>query len=303
MSNPLYIDFAWTKPAPAAVKAAGYAGVIGYCSPDLSKNLTQAEAAAYQAQGLDVLLVWESTGTDPANGAGAGAADAAAAEAQTSWYPTDHAHPIFYATDFGPTTAQMSAVLAYYEGVAGAPRAHGFGPYGDELVVNTVSAARIGAVAFWQTVAWSGGQISSIANLYQRVSPTLPPIPGGGYDEDVLLIPIVGPAPPGPPIKEGDMPVSATLVWNTQRHSFQVSKGALWHKWAIGTPSPANESLATVTGETTLSFPDQTPQVAVITNPSTNKPELTVSVEDSTAKEWVFAQEAGAGTWQAWGLV
>jgi hypothetical protein len=195
MTQPCYVDFAWTKPAPAAVKASGYVGVIGYVSHDPAKNLTETQAQGYYAQGLDVLLVWESTGTDPANGAPAGAADAAAAEAQATWYPTDPAHPIFYATDFGPTQAQMSAVLAYYEGVAGAHRAHGFGPYGDDAVVETVHSARIGAGAFWQTVAWSAGVISPIANLFQRVTPTKPPIPGGGYDEDVLLIPITGAKP------------------------------------------------------------------------------------------------------------
>jgi hypothetical protein len=201
----LYVDFSYTKPTPAAVKASGYQGVIGYLSPEESKNLTLAEYNAYRAEGLDVLLVWEYTGTDSLQGAAAGASDVAQAEAQAAslGYPADSDHPIFYATDFGPTTTQMSAVLAYYEGVAGAKRAHGFGPYGNATVVNTMHSANIGADAFWQTVAWSGGVVSPIANLYQRLTPTLPAIPGGGYDEDALLIPFPSPNPapasPGAP--------------------------------------------------------------------------------------------------------
>jgi hypothetical protein len=54
------IDFAYTHPNPAAVRAAGYQFVLGYVSNSPGKNLTAALASAYRAAGLGVGLVWET---------------------------------------------------------------------------------------------------------------------------------------------------------------------------------------------------------------------------------------------------
>jgi hypothetical protein len=60
----------------------------------------------------------------------------------------------------------------------------------------------VGIQYMWQTAMGSSGLVSTMAHLYQRVSPTRPPI--AGIDEDVVLHPFPlwgpnGPLPPVPP--------------------------------------------------------------------------------------------------------
>lgn len=227
----LYVDFSTSRPAPAAIKAAGYRGVIRYASRGgNAKNLTLPEYEDYQAEDLDVLIVWETTGTDALQGAPAGTADAEGAETLTDalGYPTDPQHPILYAIDFGATAQQVVPVEAYFTAIRAYARNHGWGPYGSLSVCAAVAAVVPGAAGYWQTVAWSGGKVWALANLYQRLSPTLPQIAGtspGSYDEDVLLLPFAGAPPlPVPPPTEypGDdlikTPVTVTIKngdgWN-----------------------------------------------------------------------------------------
>lgn len=221
----LYIDFSDARPSPAAIVAAGYSGVIRYGSRTPAKNLTIPERLSYEAVGLDVLGVWETTGTDALQGASAGTADADAAEAFFSGVgiPADADHPILYAIDFGATPAQDVPVDEYFAAISAFDRMHGWGPYGSLGVCASVKAAVAGAAGYWQTVAWSNGQVWGNANLYQRVTPTRPQIAGtspGSYDEDILLIPFSSsPAPiPGPTTGDMDMSLAA----------FDPTSGGFW---------------------------------------------------------------------------
>lgn len=217
-----YADFAYARPSPASIKAGGYRGVIRYLSPDPEKNLTLPEYEGYKSVGLDTLLVYESTGTDSLQGAPAGARDVASAESQavSLGYPTDPAHPLFYANDFGPTPAQLPTIEQYYAAIAEGRRTHLWGPYGAETLLYAIRALPISPLAWWQTEAWSGTSVAPFANLYQRVTPSLS-IPGlarGQWDEDVLLVPFSStPIPTLPPptvYPEDDMvktPVSVLI--------------------------------------------------------------------------------------------
>lgn len=185
MTN-LVIDVAWTKPDPKAVVAAGYSGVIGYLSRDTTgKNLTREQIAAYHAAGLSVALVWETTAQAAAGGEAQAVKDArdANAEADALGWPGDR--PIFYATDFD---AQPPQVLTYYLTLTSEP-GRPVGCYGGIRVVDAMLGGGH-AVYGWQTVAWSGGLVSAIADLYQREAHTRPSIAGvstGSYDEDIAL--------------------------------------------------------------------------------------------------------------------
>jgi hypothetical protein len=228
--TPLYADFSDARPSPASIKAAGYTGVIRYGSRTPAKNLTRAERQSYIDAGLDVLGVWETTGTDALSGAPAGSADAVAAEVffATCGYPTDAAHPILYAIDFGATAQQDVPVEEYFEAIEGtSSRSHGWGPYGSLSVCAAVAAAVPGAAGYWQTAAWSSGKVWAGANLYQRVTPTLI-IPGASYDENVLLIPFTGPAPfpPGPIVTTGETDMNLA--------AFDPTSGGFWATDANG---------------------------------------------------------------------
>lgn len=188
MSDTLLIDCAWTKPAPAAVKAAGYVGVLGYISRDPSKDLTAAQARAYRDAGLAVGFVFETTGGRATAGKSAGASDRlyAEQEAHRRGYPTNC--PVFYAVDgdYPP-----SKVLPYFAGIA-ASHAYPIGVYGAARVIDAVLKAGTATVG-WQTEAWSGTTISGGAHLYQRTGHTGAPIvgvKGSAYDENVALRPV-----------------------------------------------------------------------------------------------------------------
>jgi hypothetical protein len=200
MTETLAIDYAWQHPNPAAIKAAGYVGVVRYLSHDPSKDITAAEVKALHAAGLSIRLVYETTANRAGAGRLAGIADRREAEKRAAALGYPRHCPIFYAVDFD---ADPAKVLPYFKGVH---RRHGFyvGVYGSRRVVEAVHAAGL-ANYLWQTEAWSGTAISSHAQLYQRVKPTHT-IKGakGGWDENVVLHPFPAWTPQivTPPVKK-----------------------------------------------------------------------------------------------------
>jgi hypothetical protein len=194
----LGIDYAWKHPDPASIKRDGYDFVLRYLSTDASKNLSATEAAALHKAGLGVGLVWETTSTRATAGYSAGHADRMTAERQAAAlrYPANAV--LFWAVD---EQVDPSKVIGYAKGWNDGGPKRPTGPYGDKAVIEAVHNAGLSSVE-WQTSAWSGGQISGQADLYQRVKTTRPTINGGGYDEDVLMhaVPLWNPpAPPAPP--------------------------------------------------------------------------------------------------------
>lgn len=193
------VDFAWTKPSPQAVKAAGFTFVVGYSSGDPSKDLTKSLLAGYRAAGLRVGLVRETTANRVLDGAAAGDADGKAAEAQANaiGYPTTA--PIFFAVDFDAQPAQYAAIAAYAAAFNKATR-RPVGIYGSyDVIEHFVTPGHQPIQYGWQTAAWSHGLLSAKAHLYQRnkFSGHYKPIagvPSNSYDEDVLChdLPLAG---------------------------------------------------------------------------------------------------------------
>ena len=205
----LILDYSFARPNPAAMKAAGYSGVMRYLSYDSTKNLSKTEAIGLHAAGLDIGLVWETTATRAGEGSIAGAVDAIAAEAQATalGYPADAV--IFYGVDYD---AAPQAVAPYFAGVKSKAR-RPVGVYGSKRVVEGVAAPYK-----WQACAWSAGLVSTQAHLYQRLYATVAH-PVSGTDENVVLrafpmwratdvIPAVFVTPT--PTPEVDMPITQT---------------------------------------------------------------------------------------------
>lgn len=156
------IDFAWGRPHPAALRAAGVTFVCRYLSPDPSKNLTRAEALAYAKAGIDVLVIWESTAGRALEGKLAGEADARAALSALRALGLG-THPIYFAID---TDARGVAVSGYFEGACHVLGRAGVGAYGG---INPVSYLfDVGLIGYgWQTYAWSNGLWDHRAQLQQ----------------------------------------------------------------------------------------------------------------------------------------
>jgi hypothetical protein len=156
----LLIDEDWSKADPAGLKAAGYAGAIGYVSEDTTgKNITRAQVDALHAAGLDVGLVYEYATSAPTQGAARGLRDAAIAVQGTLDLGAAPGTCIYAAVDFNPTLTQLPAVLAYLEAFQGVCANAGYrsGAYGGYPTIQYVAQHGYTGL-LWQTYAWSAGQ-------------------------------------------------------------------------------------------------------------------------------------------------
>lgn len=187
MAQVLGVDYSFAHPSPVGIKAAGYGFVVRYLYPTAPKGLVAAERDALWAAGLGIRLVYEVGAQDALGGAAQGAADGQAANQLADALGVPANFPIFYATDFDIPPTDFPTNAAYLEaaGKAGRPA----GVYGKNALVEAMISQGVCAYA-WQSEAWSGSVVSGHANLYQRVGTTLPAIPGGGYDENVELLPM-----------------------------------------------------------------------------------------------------------------
>ena len=93
------VDFSFSRPAPAAIKAAGCAGVLRYICAELAKRITVAEHLTYRAAGIPVALVYEDGAGDFAGGANAGAAKAVIAAPQLVALAWPKDRPVYAAID------------------------------------------------------------------------------------------------------------------------------------------------------------------------------------------------------------
>ena len=152
------IDFSFGSGITARqVKDAGFQFVVRYLSGGGAKDISANELMNYEQAGIQVLFVWETTGTDMTSQA-KGESDAGAAEyelgqiaAATVRQDLDLA-PIFFAAD----EVHEPDEPGYLRGVSkviGKARCGIYGGYG-----SVRQAFDLGLVSYgWQTYAWSTG--------------------------------------------------------------------------------------------------------------------------------------------------
>lgn len=181
MTQILVIDESWAREPAAAVKAAGYVGVIGYVSHDATKALHGKDVRDYHSEGLGVAFVFEDYARRAQAGAPAGQSDGQYANQYLDKLGAPADLPIYYAVDFQPTTGQIIQVVEYVS-AAGAEGRPSRG-YGNAAVCEALAAHA--GMESWQTAAWSGSTVSTHAVLYQRTEHTTHL--AGAFDEDVVL--------------------------------------------------------------------------------------------------------------------
>lgn len=166
------VDASTNRPTPAAVKAAGHAGIIGYVSDYPVKNITKPECDAFIAAGLSVSLVWENGSQDAYGGFDAGVEAGKKAVAQAQELGCPKGVVLFAAAD--SNTANAANVGPYFQGWAQAVKAAGYldGAYGD------AAASHLCAYS-WKVETWGTGD----ANLIQMVNAPVGPMPGTDVDE------------------------------------------------------------------------------------------------------------------------
>ncbi|WP_433563288.1 DUF1906 domain-containing protein [Nocardia sp. CA-151230] len=164
------LDYAAGRPAPSAIRAAGYDFVIRYLSdggPTLpGKLLTPAEADGLRAQGISIVSNWETTAARMLDGYGAGVTDARAALAQVLRCGGRADRPIYFSADFDATPQQQVPIDAYLDGAASVIGRANVGIYGGYWPVSRALDDGTATWA-WQTVAWSGGNIDPRIAIYQ----------------------------------------------------------------------------------------------------------------------------------------
>jgi hypothetical protein len=162
-----WADYSAGRPGGAALRAAGFSGVIRYVgTPGRTKNITAAEYADLVANGLDVLLVFENTTTDVLGGNAAGVNNARAALANARACGIPDSVGIAACADMHLTARQIPAGLAYVDGFRAVLGAR-TGAYGFVEFVDAVHAAG-SASWLWQCGARPVGAALSYVNFWQR---------------------------------------------------------------------------------------------------------------------------------------
>lgn len=160
-------DYAWARPTPARLKAAGYSFVVRYLSYDnTGKNLTANEAQTLRQAGIDVVSNWEWTENDALGGYWGGVEYAKAADRQAAAAGMPAGRPIYFSVDFDASASQQGIISAYFDGVASVIGKARTGAYGSYSVIKRLFDA--GKITWgWQTYAWSGGNWDPRAQLRQ----------------------------------------------------------------------------------------------------------------------------------------
>lgn len=178
---PQAVDYSFSRPNPADLAASGYVGALRYLCPLPNvKAITGDEIASLHANGLAIGFVWESGASRAGQGVAAGRVDAITANLQADDLGVPDTTTLYFAVDYD---ANPNVITAYFQGVQAASK-RPVGGYGSYRVVEHLLDNSLVAYA-WQTVAWSHGQRSQRAHLFQRADAAANPPPGTDVN-DVL---------------------------------------------------------------------------------------------------------------------
>jgi len=197
------VDYAYGNGITVAqLKANGVTFVCRYLSGGSSKDISVAEIKNLLKGGIDVVLVWETSGTRALAGRLGGILDGRRALAELTALGVP-GMPVYFAVDWDAGSFQQVLINSYLKGAATVLGPEKVGLYAG---IGPISRAFDSAVIRygWQTYAWSAGRLDGRAQLYQysnahRMGPTT-------VDYDKALATdfgqfgaVVVPPPPPPP--------------------------------------------------------------------------------------------------------
>lgn len=212
MALPEGIDTSSNRPAYPQVAFLGKSFVARYIGPGSGKLMTSAEFNAIRAAGLAVVFLAEGFEQDALLGYDKGVehANQAAYDIRTKLWPRDR--PVYFAVDFDMQVDQRPAVRAYLSGCTAVLGLDRVGVYGGIRTTEWAWANRY-ASWFFQTYAWSAGEIGAHTDLYQYRNNV--PFAGGvvdlcrgmstDYGQTPHALETIGAAPatPPPPVTSG----------------------------------------------------------------------------------------------------
>lgn len=188
------IDYSFQRPAPAAIKAAGIAGVIRYVTGK-DKALSATEAQSLRANGLWIGLVHEGAAGDALLGRQKGVEDTLADTHALDLILCPRSAVVFYACD---TFATVDQVRPYFQGVHSiAARPVGwYGGLGVGLQLH--AEGLVDYVWAANATSWSGfatfPELEAAAHAHriamlQHLDHPFPSIPASAYDYDEVITP------------------------------------------------------------------------------------------------------------------
>jgi hypothetical protein len=185
--KPDAVDYSYSHPSISGLVAAGIRLACRYLSHNSDKNLTASEAQALHAAGIGVLLNWEQGADSALDGNTRGVTDGRDAANLAASLGAPHGRTIYFSVDWSATTGQYPAIDAYFRGVkTGLAGRYEVGVYGHAFLIEHLHSKGL-ATGFWQTYAWSGGRLSSVADLYQYSNGQH--LAGGTVDYDKIYHP------------------------------------------------------------------------------------------------------------------
>lgn len=162
------IDYAWGRPGGKEIADKDYEFVCRYLSLNPSKNITQKEILDLHANGLSIVLIWETTEGRPLGGFSAGHADSERARDMADRLGFPCTKPIYFACDKDFKESEQPLINKYFEGVSSNLR-NGIkltGAYGGYWVIKRLFDANLITYG-WQTSAWSGGHWDKRVHIRQ----------------------------------------------------------------------------------------------------------------------------------------
>ena len=164
------VDYSWARPGAAAIRAAGFNGVMRYVpypgDLPIPKGIYPAELEELRADGLSVGLVFESSANRALDGRDAGIADANATLWSRTYLKWPEGLPTYFAVDFDLQASQYNAVAEYFRGVNSVFGAERTGVYGGSRTLELISTLGL-ARYFWQSLGWRYGVDFPGRHLFQ----------------------------------------------------------------------------------------------------------------------------------------
>lgn len=155
----------------AEIKAAGYEFVLRYLAPEEPlynwKRLTAPESKILSDAGLLIGAVYETSAGRVRGGAANGKTDGAFALACAEENRMPESGCIYFAVDMDVSKKDYDNIEAYLIAAKRQIGNHPIGVYGEYEVIEEMFW-RDACDYFWQCVGWSGGLLSSRANIYQH---------------------------------------------------------------------------------------------------------------------------------------
>jgi hypothetical protein len=129
-------DYAWARPDPHAIKAAGFKAVCRYLSHDTTgKTLSRAEVSRLHAANLGIVLNFEDSAGRAHGGYGYGLTDAGFANKLANDLGAPKEIPIYYSCDTDPGSPVNGNILDYFRGVKDYVGGRPVGAYGGAILI------------------------------------------------------------------------------------------------------------------------------------------------------------------------